>query len=301
MKLSVVIAAHDEERHLEAALESVLRGAPDDAEVMVVDDGSTDATQEILAAHAERIRVLRNETATGPGRARNLGANSAHGEILAFHDGDDLFLPGRFSALVDVLDADPGVDLAFGNGIKCDESGRPLGPVIPARYSRRLSRRAGIAEMLIGGFVYPQGLCIRRKRFLATGGFVPERVEDREFALRAGIDLRLRFVDRPVFAYRRHDGSMTMRQNEYAHAMLAMLERFVDAHPEVYRKVGRREVGRALARRWARCAKHRLKAGDRAGAIAAFDRAVALAPASIRYRWNRILAARAPRSSPARP
>jgi glycosyltransferase involved in cell wall biosynthesis len=287
VKLSAVIAAHDAEPYLAAAIDSALADLPANSELIVVDDGSTDDTPVTLERYRDRIRLLSNPTACGPGAARNRGAAAATGELLAFHDADDLVLPGRFPSMIDLLDAEPEVDLVFGNGVKCDPSGRPLGPVIPARYARRLRRRAGPAEMLIGGFVYPQALCIRRQRFADLGGFVHERVEDWEFALRASLHLRLKFLDRSVFAYRRHDGSMTMQQHVYAHAMLAMLERFVAEHPELADQVPGWQIRHARARRYARAAKHRLRVGDHAGAAEALDRAVRLAPGSLRYRWHR--------------
>lgn len=297
MKLSVVIAARDAEPFLAAAIDSALRELPADSELIVVDDASADGTARVLAGYADRLRALRNSAPLGAGETRNRGARAAAGEILAFHDADDLVLPGRFTHLLAALDADPRLDLAFGNGVKCDAAGRRLGPVIPERHARRLRRRAGPAEMLLGGVVYPQALCVRRARFLELGGFVPERVEDWEFALRASLALRFAFVDRPVFAYRRHPGSMTMREYEYAHAMLAMLERFVAGHPELERHAARREIDAAIARILARCAKHRQRTGDLDGAAQAFARAVALAPWKLRYRWHLV---RLPRASRAR-
>jgi glycosyltransferase involved in cell wall biosynthesis len=296
LKLSAVIAAHDAEPFLGAAIDSALAELPDDSELIVVDDGSTDATPELLERYRNRLRIFRNPAPSGPGEARNRGAREARGDLLAFHDADDLVLPGRFSLLMEALGTHPEVDLVFANGIKCDVDGRPLGPVIPPRYVRLLKRRAGPAEMLFDGFVYPQALCIRRARFLELGGFQRERVEDWEFALRASLHLKLLYVDRPVFAYRRHPGSMTMQQNAYAHAMLAMLERFVAEHPELDQVVPAREIRRSRARRFARTSKHRLRAGDVAGATELLSRAVALAPGSLRYRWQLLKLPRAARS-----
>jgi glycosyltransferase involved in cell wall biosynthesis len=297
LKLSAVIAAHDAEPFLGAAIDSALAELPPDSELIVVDDGSTDGTPALLERYRSRVQLLRNPTASGPGAARNRGAQAATGDILAFHDADDLVLPGRFSALIEVLDARPDVDLVFANGVKIDGDGRPLGPVIPARYTRLLKRRAGPAEMLMDGFVYPQALCVRRERFLALGGFARERVEDWEFALRSSLSLRLLFVDRPVFAYRRHSGSMTMQQYAYAHAMLAMLERFVAEHPELDTLIPERDLRRARARRFARTAKHRVRAGDVAGAHELLSRAVALVPSSLRYRWRLLTLPRSARST----
>lgn len=297
MRISAVIAAHDAEPWIGEAIESVLRELPADSELIVVDDGSTDATAAVVRRFGERASLLRNDTARGPGFSRNLGANAARGAVLAFHDADDVALPGRFVHQAEVLETRPGTDLVFGNGVKIDERGNRLGPVIPRRYARRLLRRCSPAEMLIGGFVYPQALSIRRERFLGLGGFVHERVEDWEFALRASLSLEILFVDEPVFLYRRHTGSMTMQQRVYAEQMLGMLERFVADHPEIARRVPAAELADARARRWVRVGKHRLKAGDFAGAEQAMRRAVELRPLSPYYRWRLLTL---PRATPAR-
>lgn len=290
MQLSVVIAAYDAAPYLAAALDGVLREAPADAEVIVVDDGSRDGTGAVAARYAGRVRVLRNEAPTGPGRARNHGAAAASGAVLAFHDADDLVLPGRFAALQAVLDARPEVDLVFANGARCDAEGRRLGPVIGARQARRLGRACDLDEMLRGGVVYPQATSVRRERFLALGGFVAERGEDWDFALRGALALNMAFVDREVFAYRQNPSSVTARRREFAEILVGVLERFVAAHPEATARVGERRLRAALASQHARCARLRLEAGDRAAAVDAWSRAIALAPARLRYRWQRALA-----------
>jgi glycosyltransferase involved in cell wall biosynthesis len=284
--LSVVVPTHNAAPYLAAALDSVLAELPAQGEVIVVDDGSTDATPEVLAPYRNRVQVVRRATPSNPGVARNTGVAAASGDLLAFHDADDLALPGRFGTLLALLDADPRIDLAFGNGIKIDAAGTPLGPVIPVRYARRLARGVGVGILLEGSFIYPQAMCVRRAAFDRLGGFTVERAEDWEFALRATLALQVRYLDKSVFAYRQYEGSVTSKQNEFAHEMLAMLETFVAQHPEVYDVAGPRHVRQALAKRLARCARHRQHAGDHAGAAAALERAIALAPTSLRYRWR---------------
>jgi glycosyltransferase involved in cell wall biosynthesis len=286
VRLSVVIPAHNAAPYLAAAIDSVLAEMPGDSEVIAVDDGSTDGTARVLEAYRGRIEIIHRPLPSNPGVARNTGAAAARGDVLAFHDADDLVLPGRFHDLLAVLDADPGVDLVFGNGIKITADGRPLGPVIPVRYTRRLARGVDVGLMLEGSFVYPQGMCVRREAFERLGGFAVERAEDWEFALRAALEVGVRFVDKAVFAYRQYEGSVTSRQNEFAHQMLAMLESFLATHPQVTALAGERRVARAVAKRLARCARHRQKAGDVAGAAEALARAVTLAPTSLRYRWR---------------
>ncbi len=287
MKLSVVIATYDAAPFVGAALDSVLREAPADAEVIVVDDGSRDETPRVLARFGERIRVLRNDAPSGPGPARNRGAAIARGEVLAFHDADDLVLPGRFAVLQAMLDARPELDLAFANGVRCDPDGKPLGPIIAPRHARRLARRCDLREMLRGGVVYPQATSVRRAAFEALGGFEAERSEDWDFALRASLRLRMAFVDRPVFAYRQSPGSVTSRRREFGEILVAVLEGFLAKHPEAAEHVPERVLREALASQLARCAKLRLADGDPTRAVEAWSRAIALAPRAWRYRWRR--------------
>ncbi|HEY8517722.1 MAG TPA: glycosyltransferase family 2 protein [Candidatus Binatia bacterium] len=293
MRLSVVIPAHNAAPYLAAAIDSVLAELPADSEVIAVDDGSTDGTARVLEAYRDRITIISRPLPSNPGVARNTGAAAARGDVLAFHDADDLVLPGRFRDLLAVLDADPSVDLVFGNGIKITADGRPLGPVIPVRYTRRLKRGVDVARLLEGSFIYPQGMCVRRAAFERLGGFTVEKAEDWEFALRATLVLGVRFVDKAVFAYRQYEGSVTSRQHEFAHQMLDMLETFLAQHPQAIEVAGKRLVDRALAKRIARCARHRLKAGDVAGAAEALERAIALHPTSLRYRWRLLTLPRA--------
>ena len=210
--------------------------------------------------------------------------------MLAFHDADDLVLPGRFALLQAVLDARPEIDLVFANGARCDVEGRRLGPVIGSRQARRLLRRCDLDEMLRGGVVYPQAMSIRRERFLALGGFVAERGEDWDFALRAALALRMAYVDREVFAYRLNPASVTARRREFGEILVRVLEHFVATQAGAARTVGVARLRSARASQLARVARLRLEDGDRAGALDAWTRAVALAPTRLRYRWRRALA-----------
>jgi teichuronic acid biosynthesis glycosyltransferase TuaG len=90
--VSVIIPAHNAAAFIERALESVRRQTYRDWEVIVVDDGSTDATWELLQA-APDVRSFRRERAGGPGTARNLALAHAKGELVAFLDADDMLLP----------------------------------------------------------------------------------------------------------------------------------------------------------------------------------------------------------------
>ena len=150
IKVSVITPAFNAERYLADAVRSVLGQTRTDWELVVVDDGSTDATQAVLAAFADsRIRVVRQEN-RGEAGARNTGLRSAQGEYIAFLDADDLYLDSALTDVVDFLDAHPGVHVMFADGYFCDENSHPLlrlsehrpGPYTGMIWSRLCSTQA---------------------------------------------------------------------------------------------------------------------------------------------------------------
>lgn len=97
--VSVVIPVYNRAHCIAEAVESVLGQTFRECEVLVVDDGSTDATPEVLARYGDRIRYLRQENA-GPAAARNRGIRESRGEFVAFLDSDDLWRPEKLELQV---------------------------------------------------------------------------------------------------------------------------------------------------------------------------------------------------------
>jgi glycosyltransferase involved in cell wall biosynthesis len=92
--VSIIIPTRNREARVPAAIDSVLNQTQQDFELIVVDDGSTDATQEVLRAYGSRIACLRIDPA-GPSAARNRGIAAAQADLIAFLDSDDLWLPRK--------------------------------------------------------------------------------------------------------------------------------------------------------------------------------------------------------------
>lgn len=103
-RVSVVIPAHNAARFLAETLASVSAQSFGDWEIVVVDDGSRDATWSILESAGPRVRPLRNETALGPAAARNTALAHARGELVVFLDADDLLLPNYLERQIAALD-----------------------------------------------------------------------------------------------------------------------------------------------------------------------------------------------------
>jgi glycosyltransferase involved in cell wall biosynthesis len=111
-QVSVVIPVHNGEEFLADAIESVLAQTYPSYELIVVDDGSTDHTREIVQSYPG-VQYL-YQAQRGPAAARNRGIRAAHGEYLAFLDADDLWMPDKLSLQMKAFEMDPALEIVSG-------------------------------------------------------------------------------------------------------------------------------------------------------------------------------------------
>jgi glycosyltransferase involved in cell wall biosynthesis len=192
--VSVLVRAFNCERYIGPAIESVLVQTFQDFEIVVVDDASTDGTEAILQAYAqrdERIRVFRNGTNQGPVRAMNLGLRHARGEFVAFHDGDDVSLPHRLETQVNFLRANPQIALVGGGAYWIDEEGEELRVITRQRRGPEEVRQA-----LEKGNTFRQTSVMCRRQCLEAIGLY-----DEFFLYANDYDMLLRMADRFDMVY----------------------------------------------------------------------------------------------------
>src|SRR5262245_349820 len=112
--VSCVVRVFNDERYVREALESVLAQTCPPEEIVVVDDGSSAGTPEILASYGDRLRVVSQPNA-GAVTARNVGLRAARGDLIAYIDGDDLWHPEKLARQVARFQARPGLDVCLGH------------------------------------------------------------------------------------------------------------------------------------------------------------------------------------------
>jgi GT2 family glycosyltransferase len=211
-RITILTTVYNGAAHLQETLDSVLAQEYGDYEWIVVDDGSTDATPEILeraAAADPRVVVVRNETNRGIAASSNRGLAMASCEYVARLDADDLTLPGRFTQEVAVLDADPAAVMVSMNYETFTDGGRTLGR------SHRDEPPEVVAFLLnlsnaVGGH---SQVMFRRSVVLAAGGY------DESFPLSLDYDLWTRLVPHGRIVilpglgmrYRLHPASVTAK------------------------------------------------------------------------------------------
>lgn len=197
-RVSVVIPTHNRLSMLEEAVRSVEGQGHSDHELIVVDDGSSDGTDRWLRAR-EGVRPVLLGRRHGPSFARNRGVEAARGDLVAFLDSDDLFLPDKLARQVEVLDRDASLALCHGNEIWLRD-GREL------RQLDKHEKRGGwiFEHCLPMCRISPSAAMVRRQVLLEAGGFDEELevAEDYELWLRLTSRYPVGFVEQPVVVKR---------------------------------------------------------------------------------------------------
>lgn len=118
MKLSVVIPTWNRAQLVCEAIDSALNQRPEEVEVIVVDDASSDNTAELVTRiYGDRVRLLRLNQRSGPGAARNAGVALARGEFVGFLDSDDVWLPGKLDAELQVFERFPDAEAVVSDSL----------------------------------------------------------------------------------------------------------------------------------------------------------------------------------------
>ena len=253
--VSAIIPTYNRAHLIGDAVDSILGQTVGAAEVIVVDDGSTDDTEAIVARYRNAIRYRRIEN-SGPGVARNVGVSMARSPWIAFCDSDDVWLPTKQERQLRLHALCPEVECYFTDLTRV-VSGEPrslslFGEVPPALWEKH--RRAVDDTIWIYDTSFydrclsavpmlPTTLLMSKRRFEQLGGFNPEfsrdLAEDFEFALRIAGEPPVGFVAEPLAEFRRHAGSRSgnpfadwaaqAKVLEYALAHHAAARPFLDA------------------------------------------------------------------------
>ncbi|MGZ0069648.1 glycosyltransferase family 2 protein [Microbacterium arborescens] len=203
LKLSVLMPARNAESTIMAAVRSTLRSMPPEAELLVYDDASDDATSAVLAEVRDpRLRVLTGFTNVGIASALNLLIEESRGTYIARMDADDLTLPGRFTLQRAAI---RGLDVVFGSTVLFGATTRtkatPLAP---------LSAEGSRVALLLGNPFAHSTMMARRDVLEDAGGYRPCLAEDYDLWLRiAARGARVGRTMLPAVALRQHRSQTT--------------------------------------------------------------------------------------------
>ncbi len=204
MSASVVIPTFNHARYLPPALDSALAQTLPAVEFVVVDDGSTDDTPEVLARYAGRIRVVRQPNRGLPA-ARNAGVAASRGEYVAFLDADDVLAPAKLAEQAAVLEAEPGVGWTYCD-VRIEEDATGVTTTASERFGYRARRLDGwlFPELIRGNFIPAIAPLVRRPALAAAGPFDErlDALEDWDLWLRLALVAEARYTPRVLATYR---------------------------------------------------------------------------------------------------
>jgi glycosyltransferase involved in cell wall biosynthesis len=204
--VSVVIPSYNAAPYLPAALASVLTQGKEILEVLVIDDGSTDATERTMAQYGPPVRYIRQPN-RGVAHARNLGIGESRGRFVAFLDADDTWLPGKVTRQLAALDEHSSCGLCYSAFLVVDRGLNPL-------ELRRSNRHGSALEDLLTKGNVVGSVCtviVERSLLFRAGRFDPalSQCADWDLWLRLATLTDFLYLDEPLVTYRQHESNMS--------------------------------------------------------------------------------------------
>ena len=240
--ISVIVPCYNVALFIPQTLKSILEQAGPEVEILVVDDGSTDAIEPALGPFKDQIRYIRIPNSGGPSRPRNIGLQEATGDLVSFCDADDLMLPGKLETAAGIFADYPEVDFLFTNFQTCDEAGLPIETNFLAEYRHfrkylhpvresQLSLLLGADAyrgLLRANFIGTSSVVGRTRVFTDAGGFdeTMPNAEDIDLWRRiARCGHKFGFLDVVCHSYRIRAGSISHGESERYPALIKGTEK----------------------------------------------------------------------------
>jgi len=228
--VSVIMPAFNSARFISQAVQTVLAQTYPHIELIVVDDGSTDETEAVLAPYTQRIRLI-HQVNQGASAARNTGIQAAQGTYITFLDADDLMMPDKIAIQITVLETRPDVGLVYSGWQYVEEDNlRVVGEMRPRQEGNVL------ADLLLRRmFLIPGAVMMRRDLFTQVGLFDVNLIvaEDTDLWIRlAYAGCTFAAVSQPLVQYRLVAHSLTTKLNRQMQNELARLDKFF-AQPDL--------------------------------------------------------------------
>lgn len=263
--VSLIIPTYNRAYCLSEAIDSALGQTRQPEEIIVIDDASTDNTDQVLARYADRIRILRNQTNQGASRSRNLAVEASRGDYIAFLDSDDAFLPDKLALQMAVAEKHPDAGMIGTDYWMVDQQGRVLfhpGGETPSDPCEAL---------LFSVWSMLGAILIKREAFTSAGGFNEEIIvaEDHELWSRIAIKgYPFVFVNKPLLWYRMQTQSLNLLHNaQIFKYQMMVIENITQSVPRIAIKTDLVNEAKALCHiraaiscgfrsEWERCDTH---------------------------------------------
>lgn len=216
-KLSVITTVFNGEKYLQESLESVFNQTFQDFELLLVDDGSTDNTFNVMLEYNKyaKVKILQNKHNEGIAVSRNRSLLEAKGDYIAIHDADDISLPTRFIKQISILDNNKQIGFLGSHAIKISFNGHIIGYMnYPPEETKTAFKQ--IVNLKLNPIIDPSCM-FRRKLVLDHGGYKMDMRHSMDFDLWCRLlldNIQMTNISEPLIKYRIHNENISKVQKK---------------------------------------------------------------------------------------
>ena len=271
--ISIITPTYNRSDYIAQAVQSVIDQTYGHFEHLIVDDGSTDNTNQVLAPFLEddRIKYFRQEN-QGQSVARNLGLKYAKGDFICFLDSDNVWMPEKLGAQLAVFRESPEVDVVYGDNITINEAGEEIS-------RKNMFRPSGFIafQMLKDNCVSMNTAMARRRCFDEMGGMSGTRrvADDYDLWLRFSARYRFRYIPEFLAYYRVMENQISSDKTARFETNEAIIRDFRKTYPDALSKT---EFNKAFAFFYSRKGRYIAGTGDLAGGLRSLGTALWYSP-----------------------
>lgn len=240
--ISVIIPTYNCAKYICEAIDSVLYQTYSDYEIIVIDDGSTDATRTVIMNCYKMVRYFYMDN-NGAAAARNYGISKAQGEFIAFLDADDKWLPQKLEKQVALFHKNDELGMVFTENSFFNEQGITMSK---ANKRERLMTGDIVRNIFLNSYVATPTVMVRKSVFAAVGLFEEELVvaEDDNMWMRIGMEFCVELLDEPMVLCRITEGSLSRKSNNILLGVMKHIEIIKSKYPILYNRLGRMSIRR---------------------------------------------------------
>jgi glycosyltransferase involved in cell wall biosynthesis len=224
-QFSAIVTTYNRVKYLTSTLESIINQTYTDFEVLVIDDGSTDNTEDVMASYInDRIRYIKTSNWGGPAHPRNIGIKESKGKYLAFCDDDDIWELNKLELIYSIIQ-ETGAKFIFSNICYIDENSLDLPGTFNIRVPNYIKKKSDL--LVLNNFITLSSVVLSR-RILAKSTFLEDKnfiaAEDRILWHELNVQCSFYYCQVPLVKYRKHLGSISVNRDEKLHLNIKVIK-----------------------------------------------------------------------------
>ena len=279
--VSIILPTYNCASFLPHSIGTILSQTYNSYEIIVIDDGSTDNTKEVLYPFMQRIKYIRSEQNKGLPTARNIGIRPAQGKYIAFIDADDLWLPEKLQTDIEYFETHPEVSMVYSKHINVDEKGEDLNG-----NTRKQLPSGNIFLQLFSeqNFVISSSVVVRKEVFETTGLFDEQLVncQDWDMWLRIAFHFKVAGINKPLVKYRHNPHSLSKNRNNVLKYQKIVIDKIYNKFKDTENSITEKVYKKRLASHYAKAGRYYLRIGDKNRANENFSLSLKNSPLNFR-------------------